>query len=82
MAAAIAGGTHVSFQAYLDAVKAKTGKTPEQLKAQAARAGVYRTDMTATELVTWLADTYTLGRGHAMSVWAVWKSKGWVQAPK
>lgn len=72
----------MSFQAYLDAVKAKTGKTPEQLKAQAVKAGIYASDMTATTLVTWLADTYQLGRGHAMSVWAVWKSKGWVQAPK
>lgn len=72
----------VSFQAYLDAVKAKTGKTPEQLKAQATKAGIYSADMKAAELVAWLADTYELGRGHSMSVWAVWKSKGWVQAPK
>lgn len=82
MAPAITRDARVSFQAYLDAVKAKTGKTPEQLKAQAMKSGVYRADITATELVTWLADTYELGRGHSMSVWAVWKSKGWVQAPK
>lgn len=72
----------MSFQAYLDAVKTKTGKTPEQLKAQATKAGIYKADMKAAELVAWLADTYDLGRGHSMSVWAVWKSKGWVQAPK
>lgn len=72
----------MTFQAYLDAVKAKTGKTPEQLKAEAARAGVYHADMKAAELVAWLAKRYDVGRGHAMSVWAVWKSKGWVQAPK
>lgn len=72
----------MTFQAYIDAVKAKTGKTPEQLKAQAAKAGVYKADMKASDLVAWLADEYSVGRGHAMSVWAVWKSKGWVQAPK
>jgi len=72
----------MTFQAYLDAVKAKTGKTPEQLKAQATKAGVYSPNMKASELVAWLADEYELGRGHSMSVWAVWKSKGWVQAPK
>ena len=72
----------MTFQAYIDAVKAKTGKTPEQLKTEATKAGVYRPDMKATELVTWLARKYDVGRGHAMSVWAVWKSKGWVQAPK
>ncbi len=72
----------MTFQAYLDAVKSKTGKTPEQLKAAAVKAGVYSADMKATDLVTWLADQYGLGRGHSMAVWAVWKSKGWVQAPK
>lgn len=72
----------MSFQAYLDAVKAKTGKSPEQLKAQATKAGVYSPGMRATELVAWLAKEYELGRGHSMSVWAVWKAKGWVQAPK
>lgn len=72
----------MTFQAYLDAVKSKTGKTPEQLKSEAVDSGVYAPGMKATDLVTWLAERYGLGRGHAMSVWAVWKSKGWVQAPK
>ena len=72
----------MTFQAYLDAVKAKTGKTPEQLKAAAEKAGVYQPDMKATTLVEWLQSEYGLGRGHSMSVWAVWKSKGWVEAPK
>jgi hypothetical protein len=72
----------MTFQAYLDAIKAKTGKTPEQLKAAGTKAGIYSPDMTATELVAWLAQEHRLGRGHAMAVWAVWKSKGWVQAPK
>jgi hypothetical protein len=65
----------MTFQAYLDAVKEKTGKTPEQLMLEATQLGVYRADMKAAAL-------YALGRGHAMSVWAVWKAKGWVQAPK
>jgi hypothetical protein len=72
----------MTFQAYMDAVKLKTGKTPEQLKTEAEQLGVYSADMKATALVAWLAEKYDLGRGHAMSVWAVWKSKGWVQAPK
>jgi hypothetical protein len=72
----------MTFQAYLDAVKAKTGKTPEQLKADAVQAGVYSPGMKAAELIAWLASAHGLGRGHAMSVWVVWKAKGWVQAPK
>jgi Domain of unknown function (DUF4287) len=72
----------MTFQAYLDAVRTKTGKTPDQLKTAAEKAGVYQPDMKAATLIQWLQDEYTLGRGHSMSVWAVWKSKGWVEAPK
>jgi Domain of unknown function (DUF4287) len=72
----------MTFQAYIDNIKAKTGKTPEQLKITAAKAGVYTSAMTASELVTWLKQEFDLGHGHSMAIWAVWKDKGWVQAPK
>jgi hypothetical protein len=72
----------MTFQAYLDAVRAKTGKTPEQLKTLAEQAGVYEPKMKATTLIDWLNREFELGRGHSMSVWAVWKSKGWIDAPK
>jgi hypothetical protein len=71
----------MSFQAYLDAVQKKTGKTPEQLKVLASRAGVYSPEMKATALVDWLAHEFGLGRGHAMAVWTVFKEKGWVAPP-
>jgi hypothetical protein len=72
----------VTFQAYMDAVRAKTGKTPEELKDLAAGAGVYRRDMKAEGLVTWLKEEFDLGRGHSMAVWAVFKDRGWVDPPK
>ena len=72
----------MTFQAYLDNIRDKTGKTPEQLKAAAVKAGIYSPDMTATALVDWLGREDDLGRGHSMAVWAVFKSNGWVQAPK
>ena len=71
----------MSFEAYLTAIKAKTGRTPEQLKMDATKAGVYRADMKAAEMVPWLKKEHGLGHGHSMAVWAVWKSKGWVSAP-
>jgi Domain of unknown function (DUF4287) len=72
----------MTFQAYLDTIKVKTGKTPEQLKAAAAKAGLYSPTMKAAELVEWLKAEYELGHGHSMAIWAVWKERGWVQAPK
>ena len=72
----------MSFQASLDDIKAKTGKTPEQFKALETKAGVYRPDMKATALAAWLKKEFDLGHGHSMAIWAVFKDKGWVESPK
>ncbi len=72
----------MTFQAYLDNIKTKTGKTPEQFKALAAKAGVYKADMKASALVAWLKKEFDLGHGHSMALWAVFKDKGWVESPK
>ena len=72
----------MTFQAYIDNIREKTGKTPEQLKAHAEQAGVYQPDMKAGELVAWLKAEHDLGHGHAMAIWAYFKGKGWVDQPK
>jgi len=69
----------MSFQAYLDNIEAKTGKTPEDLHKLARRAGVFSEDMKASELVAWLKTEFDLGHGHSMAIWSVFKSKGWVR---
>jgi Domain of unknown function (DUF4287) len=68
----------MSFQAYLDNIKTKTGKTPEQFKSLLEKEGLLKPDLKATELVNWLKEKYDLGHGHSMAIWAVFKSKGWV----
>jgi Domain of unknown function (DUF4287) len=72
----------MSFQAYIDNIKSKTGKGPEDFKKLAEKAGVYKLDMKAADLVKWLAKEFDLGHGHSMAIWAVFKSKGWVEDPK
>ena len=63
----------MSYQAYLDAVEHKTGKTPAALLAEAAERGFTPTTR-AAEVVTWLKDDYGLGRGHAMALYGVLKN--------
>ena len=60
----------MSYQAYLDAIEAKTGKTPRQLLDLAAERG-YGPTTKATEVVTWLEDDFGLGRGNAMAFFGV-----------
>lgn len=57
----------MSFQAYLDNIEEKTGKTPREFVALAADRG-YGPGTKAGEIVTWLADDFGLGRGHAMAL--------------
>ncbi len=68
----------MSYQSYLDNIQAKTGKTPEQLKDTAEKAGVYRRDMKATDLINYLVKEFDLGRGHAMAIWKYFKDHNWV----
>jgi hypothetical protein len=63
----------MSFQAYLDAVEAKTGKTPEALLAEAAQRG-FGPHTKAAVVVDWLKEEYDVGRGHAMAFYSVLKN--------
>jgi hypothetical protein len=56
----------MSFQAYLDTIEKKTGKTPNELRALAKEKG-FTADTKAGEVVDWLKEEYELGRGHAMA---------------
>ncbi|MCL4258832.1 MAG: DUF4287 domain-containing protein [Anaerolineales bacterium] len=57
----------MSFQAYLDNIEAKTGKTPNQFIALAKAKG-FGADTKAGEIVAWLKEDFDLGRGHAMAL--------------
>ena len=70
----------MSFQAYLDNIKAKTGKKPEEFvklaeKKKFIQKGVLDPKVKAGEIVQWLKDDFDLGHGHAMAVYAYFKGK-------
>lgn len=57
----------MSFQAYLDNVETKTGKTPNEFIALANEKG-FGADTKAGEIAAWLKEDYGLGHGHAMAM--------------
>lgn len=63
----------MTFQAYIDNIKAKTGKTPEDFKALAAKKGLLRPEVRAGEIVAWLKKDFGLGQGHSMAIYALLK---------
>jgi hypothetical protein len=64
----------MTFQAYLDNIKAQTGKTPEDFRALAEEKGLLDEDVKTGQIVAWLKDDFGLGRGHAMAIVETFKS--------
>ncbi len=58
----------MSFQAYLDNIEEKTGKTPQEFIDEAKKKGLDDPKTKAGEIVDWLKNEYDLGRGHAMAL--------------
>lgn len=68
----------MSFQAYLDNIKTKTGKGPADFKKLAKDKGymsgaILRADLKAAEVLAWLKADFELGHGHAMAIVALLK---------
>lgn len=57
----------MSFQAYLDAAEAKTGRTPRDL-VDLAHAEGFGPDSKAGPILEWLKTEFDLGRGHGMAL--------------
>jgi hypothetical protein len=54
----------MSFQAYLDNVEEKTGRTPNDLIAEAKKKNITE----FKDIITWLKQDYSLGTGHARAI--------------
>ncbi|HEY0606540.1 MAG TPA: DUF4287 domain-containing protein [Herpetosiphonaceae bacterium] len=68
----------MSFQAYLDNIKAKTGKGPDDFRQLAAEKGftdghTIKDGVKAGAIVQWLKEDFGLGHGHAMAIYALLK---------
>lgn len=68
----------MSFQAYLDNIQKKTGKTPDDFKILAEDKGFLKNGaltVKATQITNWLKDEFELGHGHAMAIYAFLNGK-------
>jgi len=68
----------MSFQAYLDNIKTKTGKGPDDFRQMAEQKGFLqngklKANVKAGDIVQWLKDNFQLGHGHAMAIYALFK---------
>lgn len=68
----------MSFQAYLNTIKSKTGKDPDDFRKMAeekgfSQDGKLKPGIKAGEIVDWLKEEFELGHGHAMAIFALLK---------
>ncbi|WP_454801181.1 DUF4287 domain-containing protein [Mucilaginibacter phyllosphaerae] len=66
----------MSFQAYLNAIKQKTGKGPADFRAMAEEKRFTQNGelvATAGDITNWLKTDFELGHGHAMAIYALLK---------
>jgi len=68
----------MSFQAYLDNIKAKTGNGPEDFRRIAEQKGYLqngqvKAGIKAGDIVSWLKKDFGLGLGHAMAIYDLFK---------
>jgi len=68
----------MSFQGYLNTIKEKTGKGPDDFRQLAAEKaftqnGGLAPGVKAGDIVKWLKEDFELGHGHAMAIYALLK---------
>lgn len=68
----------MSFQAYIDNIRTKTGQGPDDFRrlaeAQGFTAnGALKPGVKAGQVVDWLKRDFALGHGHAMAIYALLK---------
>jgi hypothetical protein len=66
----------MSFQAYLDNIQKKTGKSPDDFRKMADKKGFVKKGelvVKAGDIVKWLKEDYDLGHGHSMAIYALLK---------
>ena len=65
----------MSFQAYLDNIQTKSGKTPEEFRQLATEKGLMDPKAKAGVFPQWRAQDYGFGHGHAMAIVAYLRGK-------
>lgn len=63
----------MTFQAYIDNIKAKTGKSPADFRELTEKKGLLKPEVKAGQIVAWLKEDFGLGHGHSMAIYALLK---------
>lgn len=68
----------IPVEKFIENIKIKTGKTPEDFKRLAMakgffEKGILKTSVRATEVIAWLKKDFDLGYGHSLAIYHTFK---------
>lgn len=66
----------MSFQAYIDNIRNKTRKGPDEFAQLARDKGLLQPGTKAGQITDWLKADFGLGHGHAMAIYKYFKDTG------
>jgi hypothetical protein len=69
----LVGANDDFFQAYIDNIKAKTGKTPEDFRRLPEKKGLLKPGVKAGDVTARLKNEFGRGLGHARAIYATLK---------
>jgi len=65
----------MTLRAYIDNIRAKTGKGPRDFERLARSRGLLKPDIKVEQVVAWLKEEFGLGYGHSLAIYSLLKSK-------
>jgi Domain of unknown function (DUF4287)/Domain of unknown function (DUF5655) len=72
----------MTFQTYIDNIRAKTGKAPEDFLRLARAKGLLEPGVKTGQILSWLKEDFGLQRGHGMAIVLTFKSATHAPTPK
>lgn len=70
-----ASAGRMTFRAYIDNIRAKTGQGPRDFERRAKAKGLLKPDTKPEQIVAWLKEEFGLGYGHALAIYSLLKPK-------
>jgi Domain of unknown function (DUF4287) len=65
----------MTFQAFIDTIKQKTGMTPADFAREARAQGLIATGTTPEKMINWLQEEFKLSHKHAVAIHATLKTR-------
>ena len=65
----------MTFRAYIENIRSKTGKDPRDFERHARTRGLLKPEVKLEQILAWLKEEFGLGHGHSLAIYSLLKPK-------